>query len=297
MSSSSEVVEIKNQFTEVQRKYQQYLPKVDPALIYDLLLRQAENPGVTPMYMVEVFTKPGLNTEEVRNYILEKTGMSPAIYDNGTHYATNQKLTLEMLKEISDSDDVIEVTGEYTGGLGGYAVSHEHGIHEKRKYAQPPLLISGKLKDSIGHKEVRSSSSSIKASNKQTKNAYRFAIYTAAGIIGAIALSGFIISGGNLPDSQNNQATIIAPVGAEPGLLHGYVAGPQGLPAIGASVLAVKQGESFAASGFVSVSGQYNLSLPPGNYIVVTAYPDGAEKVVRDISIEKGSSQELNFSY
>ena len=49
--------------------------------------------------MVEVFTKPGLNGEEVRNYILEKTGMSPAIYDNGTHYATNQKLTLEVLKE------------------------------------------------------------------------------------------------------------------------------------------------------------------------------------------------------
>ena len=60
--------------------------------------------------------------------------MSPAIYDNGTHYATNQRLALEVLKEISDSDDVLEVTGEYTGGLGGYALSHEHGMHEKRQY-------------------------------------------------------------------------------------------------------------------------------------------------------------------
>lgn len=33
----------------------------------------------------------------------------PAIYDNDTHYVTNQKLTLEMLKEISDSEDVFEV--------------------------------------------------------------------------------------------------------------------------------------------------------------------------------------------
>jgi hypothetical protein len=46
-----------------------------------------------------VFTKSGLNTREVRSYIIQKKGMSPAIYDNGTHYATNQKLTLEMLSK------------------------------------------------------------------------------------------------------------------------------------------------------------------------------------------------------
>src|SRR5919106_3747180 len=125
--------ELKDQFEELQKKYRQYLPKVDPALLDDLLLRQMENPGVTPMYMVEVFTEPGLNTEEVRRYISSKTGMSPAIYDNGTHYVTNQELTLDILKEISDSEDVIEVTGEYTGGLGGYGASHEHSPYNKRR--------------------------------------------------------------------------------------------------------------------------------------------------------------------
>jgi hypothetical protein len=287
---SSEVAEIKDQFADIQKKYQQYLPKVDPALIHDLLLRQSERPDVTPMYMVEVFTKPGLNAEEVRNYILEKTGMSPAIYDNGTHYATNQKLTLEMLKEISESDEVLEVTGEYTGGLGGYAVSHEHAMHEKRQYA-PPSLISGRPREST---EPRAQALSIKSPDRQSKSKYRIAIYTAIGIIGAIALAGFIISGGNLPNSQNNQAI---PAGTEPGLLHGYVAGPQGLPAIGASVLAVKQGEAFAASEFVSVNGQYEVSVPPGNYIIVATYPDGTEKIVNDINVERGSNQELNFAY
>jgi len=48
--------------------------------------------------MVEVFTKPGVNPEAAKEYIFEKTGMVPAIYDNGTHYVTNHKLTLEMLK-------------------------------------------------------------------------------------------------------------------------------------------------------------------------------------------------------
>ncbi|AFU58517.1 hypothetical protein Ngar_c15840 [Candidatus Nitrososphaera gargensis Ga9.2] len=113
----SEVVEIKDQFLELQQKYWQYLPKVDPALIDDLLLRQMENPNVVPMYLVEVFTKPGLNVE-VRSYIIGKTGMSLAIYDNYTHYVTNQKLTLEMLRDIRLG--VIEVTDEFTGGLGNH---------------------------------------------------------------------------------------------------------------------------------------------------------------------------------
>lgn len=45
-----------------------------------------------------------------------KTGMVPAIYDKGTPYVNNHRLTLEMLKEISDLEYVAEVTGEYTDG-------------------------------------------------------------------------------------------------------------------------------------------------------------------------------------
>ena len=52
--------------------------------------------------MVEIFTKPAINSEIMRNMIIEKTQMVPAIYDKGTHYVTNHRLTLEMLKEISD---------------------------------------------------------------------------------------------------------------------------------------------------------------------------------------------------
>ena len=52
--------------------------------------------------------------------------MVPAIYDNGTHYVTNHKLTLEILKEISDSDDVLEVAGDYTGNITARGSSHVH---------------------------------------------------------------------------------------------------------------------------------------------------------------------------
>jgi len=89
--------------------------------------QQKKNPKTAPFYMVEAFTKPGTDSEAKRNLIFEKTSMVPAIYDKGTHYVTNHRLTLEMLKEIiSDLEYIVEVTGEYTGGITARGASHEH---------------------------------------------------------------------------------------------------------------------------------------------------------------------------
>jgi hypothetical protein len=304
---SSTMLEIKDQFLELQKRYQKYLPKVDPELIDDLLLRQMENPRVTPFYMVEVFTKPGLNTEEVRNYIISKTGMSPAIYDNGTHYVTNQQLTLDILKEISDSEDVIEVTGEYTGGLGSYGASHErsheHGLYNKRRMITTTTETTetasssspSSPKTKVLQQEIGSTGYEKPATvaRQRGKKNYRIAIYTAVGIAGAIALAGFIISGGLLPNSNINE---VLPAGVEPGVLHGVVRGPGGLPAVGATVLAVQQGSDFVASSFVSVTGDYDIRLPPGNYIIYVAYPDGTDQTAT-VDIQRGSLQVLNFAY
>jgi hypothetical protein len=111
--------------------------------------------------------------------------------------------------------------------------------------------------------------------------------------VGAIALAGFIISGGILPNA-NVSNTI--PAGTEPGAVHGYVGGPGGLPAVGATVLAVQQGTDFAASAFVSVNGQYSIDLPPGDYIVYVAYPDGTDETAT-LQVQRGADHELNFSY
>ncbi|MGD1836176.1 MAG: hypothetical protein ACPKPY_02585 [Nitrososphaeraceae archaeon] len=120
----SALKEIKRVFQGLQTLYQSYLPKVDPILINDLLSRQLRNPKDAPFYLVEIFTKPGINEEEKRKYIIEKTGMVPSIHDNGTHYVTNHRLTIELLQEFSNSDDVVEITGDYTGGLTGVGASH-----------------------------------------------------------------------------------------------------------------------------------------------------------------------------
>jgi hypothetical protein len=126
MPESQEVKEIKRVYAGLQTLYHTYFPKSDPYLVHDLLRRLEKNPTVEPIYMVEVFTKPGIDPEAAKKYIFDKTGMVPAIFENGTLFVTNQKLTLEMLKEISDSDDVLEVAGDYTGNITARGSSHVH---------------------------------------------------------------------------------------------------------------------------------------------------------------------------
>jgi len=127
----SELSEIKNQFEMTRKKYQEYLPKVDPALLDDLLLRRLEenNSEEAPMYMVEVFLEPGIDSERIREMVLQETGVVPAIYDHGTHIAAHHRLTLEMLESLSSKEGVIEITGEYSGDFGNWAASHERRNH------------------------------------------------------------------------------------------------------------------------------------------------------------------------
>src|SRR5215467_7939867 len=126
MSSTQEIKEIKTVYAGLETLYHTYFPKSEPYLIHDLLRRLKKNPNISPIYMVEVFTKPGVDSEAAKKYIFGKTGMVPAIYDKGTHYVTNQNLTLEILKEISEPTDVLEVAGEYTGNITARGSSHVH---------------------------------------------------------------------------------------------------------------------------------------------------------------------------
>jgi hypothetical protein len=126
-----ELHELRLQYQRLRETYRKILPKVDPELIDDLLSREQQEedpPDTRPMYTVEVFTRDGVDTEAARWYIFEKTGMMPAIYDHGTHFVTDQRLTLETLKEISDSDDVKEVTGEYSSSFASNGATHERHL-------------------------------------------------------------------------------------------------------------------------------------------------------------------------
>jgi hypothetical protein len=123
--SANELQQIRRAFQGLQTLYQIHLPKVDSGLIHDLLIRELDKKSddtstLPPFYLVEIRTVKGTNQEMMKNMIFEKTGFIPSITENGTHYIANMRLSLELLKEMCESQEEIEkITGDYTGGIGG----------------------------------------------------------------------------------------------------------------------------------------------------------------------------------
>ena len=127
-STIGKLEELKTQTQNLGKAYRELFPKIDPAFVYDLILRLSENPDNNPpVYTVEVFTKEGTNPEKSKERILQTTGTIPAIYDNGTHYVSTQRMTLDMLKKLNDIDYVLEVMGDYTGGASSIGPRHDKG--------------------------------------------------------------------------------------------------------------------------------------------------------------------------
>jgi hypothetical protein len=225
-----------------------------------------------------------------------------------------------MLEQICKDDDVLEVTGEYTGGIGGWGASHEHREHRYRYYEEE------KYNDAIA-KPSSSSPSSYAQQNQQqeqlvkqqrivgksvakeekrgygkniiNKSNYKPIIYTALGIVGIIVLAGFIISGGLLPNV--NKGTVpLSPASTTPsvqGAIFGHISGPAGLPAIGATVVAAEQQTGYTVNSIISIDGNYYFQVPAGKYNVLVAFPDGSHKTVNNFEIQSGAAGNLDFSY
>jgi hypothetical protein len=127
---SSELEGLRIQKEKIESSYRGILPKVDPFLIHDVMLRMLQDPQYRetgPFYTVEVFTKEGTDSQKCRDHIFATTGTVPAVYDNGTHYVTHMRLTPEILKRINDFEYVVEVMGDYTGSNASMGPQHSPG--------------------------------------------------------------------------------------------------------------------------------------------------------------------------
>jgi hypothetical protein len=122
----SDLDELRQNFRKIQESFSRVLPKVDPQLLVDLLIREQQDPNSSPIYTIEVFTKKGSNPEEIRDRILQRTGTVPSIHDEGTHIVANHRVSLDFLKFISENENVIEITGDYSGGSASIGARHEH---------------------------------------------------------------------------------------------------------------------------------------------------------------------------
>lgn len=127
-TQESQLDELRLQTQRLGEAYRKLFPKVDPAFVYDLILRLEQNPkDSAPIYTVEVFTKEGTNPEKSKDHIVQTTGTVPSIYDNGTHYVSTHRITLEILKKLNDIDYVEEVMGDYTGSTSSIGPRHDRG--------------------------------------------------------------------------------------------------------------------------------------------------------------------------
>jgi hypothetical protein len=273
---------------ELESQYSAMLPKVSPKLIADLLRVQRENPNKLPIFTLEVFTKKvedgEIDCDTVKEHIWNTTGKMPAIYDNGTHYVTNQRLTLETLKRLNDFEHVLKVTGEYSGS--GHTST------------APTNECSTEL-DEIRREEKRETNIKAAKKSKEKTSVLKILLFTIIGIAGAVALGGFVISGGIPPNAHTNEGVkVLSSLGQEPGMLYGYVGGPiVGLPAIGVSVVAENVKTGHTSNSLISIDGKYYLDLVPGKYNVIVAFPDGTSQTHDDVVIKRGTAAEMNIMY
>ena len=101
--------------------------------------------------------------------------------------------------------------------------------------------------------------------SKEKVSALKVVIFTIIGIMGAVTLGGFAVSGGILPNAHTNDAVLSSSLDQEPGKLYGFVGGSIiGLPAIGASVIAANQEMGFTSNSVISIDGKYYFDLMPG---------------------------------
>ena len=75
--SVNELQQIRRAFQGLQTLYQTHLPKVDSALIHDLLIRELnkksyDSSTLPPFYIVEIRTAEGTDQEKMKNMIFEK---------------------------------------------------------------------------------------------------------------------------------------------------------------------------------------------------------------------------------
>ncbi len=124
--------EILSAIEQFEKVHQKYLPKVDRRLVIDLFLRLRTNPNDKPMYTLETFTEKGTKSEEIRNDIIQRTGMAPQFFDKGTHVVVHHKLDYDLLKYINDRPDVVEVKGTYGGSTASLGAAYESSADIRR---------------------------------------------------------------------------------------------------------------------------------------------------------------------
>ena len=111
----SQIDDVVKKFSRADDSIRKVFPKADPLLVARLIFDDKQKRN--SIYTVESNLKPGQNLDEVRDSVLQITGMIPSFYLRGTKLIVNHRLNLEMLKRINDLDYVVSIKGSpYSAG-------------------------------------------------------------------------------------------------------------------------------------------------------------------------------------
>jgi hypothetical protein len=119
-------------------------------------------------------------------------------------------------------------------------------------------------------------------------------------ILAGILIIGYLFSGGMIP--KQGIGSIFEPMPVYKtgmGAINGHVMDPSGLPALGATVVAIEQGGSEKITmAIIPIDGKYVFeNLKPGNYVLMVGFPNGENRVLNYLDVDPGSIHTIDFKY
>ena len=125
-------------------------------------------------------------------------------------------------------------------------------------------------------------------------------IVAGVAILAGILIIGYLFSGGMI--HKQGIGSIFEPMPVYKtgmGAINGHVMSPSGLPAIGATVVAIELGGSEKITmAIIPIDGKYVFeNLAPGNYVLMVGFPNGENRVLNYLDIDTGSIHTIDFKY
>jgi len=119
-------------------------------------------------------------------------------------------------------------------------------------------------------------------------------------ILAGILIIGYLFSGGMIP--KQGIGSIFDPMPVYKtgmGAINGHVMSSSGLPALGATVVAIEQGGSEKITmAIIPVDGKYVFEdLKPGNYVLMVGFPNGENRILNYLDVDSGSIHTIDFKY
>lgn len=104
--------EVIDSYKTLLNKVDKNLSKVQLKFLFELMSHQLSHPKQVPTLHLELLYRKGIDVEAKVRELSNKLDRVPAVYDNGTHFIIEPRLTLQGVEEIARDNDVEFITGD-----------------------------------------------------------------------------------------------------------------------------------------------------------------------------------------